>query len=211
MGGRPGVGRPMMPGARRVGRVPCIRLRGWFTRSRCTSATSGIRRNSAGPVSTTRAVVDPATGSETPKRRFCVRRLDGNPRASSHQSDITISEGITVKELRKSWTLRPTSYQEAGGSRNLRDHQPVSSMRILATDLSREFGASTSQVTYEEEAMQDVETAEEKTDLFRRPPVVTIMVTSITVRLRCSMPSVRQRRRQRSRRHYSAHRRLSVE
>ncbi len=45
----------------------------------------------------------------------------------------------------------------------------------LATELSREFGASTSTVTYEEEAMQDIEIAEEVSDLFHRPPVVTIM------------------------------------
>ncbi len=45
----------------------------------------------------------------------------------------------------------------------------------LATDISREFGASTSTVTYEEESMQDIEIAEEAKDLFRRPPVVTIM------------------------------------
>src|SRR6202011_995943 len=39
----------------------------------------------------------------------------------------------------------------------------------------REFGASTATVTYEEEAMQAVEDAEETKDLSKRAPVVTIM------------------------------------
>src|ERR1041385_540577 len=45
----------------------------------------------------------------------------------------------------------------------------------LATDLAREFGASTATVTYEEEAMQAVEEKEEAKDLSKRAPVVTIM------------------------------------
>jgi translation initiation factor IF-2 len=45
----------------------------------------------------------------------------------------------------------------------------------LAEELAREFGASTNQVSYEEESTQDVELAEETKDLVRRAPVVTIM------------------------------------
>ena len=45
----------------------------------------------------------------------------------------------------------------------------------LATEVAREFGASTATVSYEEEAMQAVEVAEDAKDLLKRAPVVTIM------------------------------------
>ena len=45
----------------------------------------------------------------------------------------------------------------------------------LATEMAREFGASTSTITYEEESQQKVEVAEEQKDLLKRAPVVTIM------------------------------------
>ena len=45
----------------------------------------------------------------------------------------------------------------------------------LATEIAREFGASTSTISFEEEAMADVEIMEEAKDLQPRAPVVTIM------------------------------------
>ena len=45
----------------------------------------------------------------------------------------------------------------------------------LANEIAREFGASTSTVSYEEEAMKDVEVKQEEKDLLKRAPVVTIM------------------------------------
>jgi translation initiation factor IF-2 len=45
----------------------------------------------------------------------------------------------------------------------------------LATTVAREFGASTATVSYEIEAMQDVQSAEDAKDLVKRAPVVTIM------------------------------------
>ena len=45
----------------------------------------------------------------------------------------------------------------------------------LATDIARDFGASTATVSYEIEAMQSVEEAEDTKDQVRRAPVVTIM------------------------------------
>jgi len=89
--------------------------------------------------------------------------------------DITISEGITVKELSEKLDVRANLVIKKLVDRGIfaTINQTLDSR--LATELSREFGASTSAVTYEEEAMQEVEQAEETTDLFRRPPVVTIM------------------------------------
>ena len=45
----------------------------------------------------------------------------------------------------------------------------------LATELAREFGASTATVSFEEEAMHEVEEAQEDKDQVARAPVVTIM------------------------------------
>jgi len=89
--------------------------------------------------------------------------------------DITISEGITVKELSEKLDVKANFVIKKLVDRGIfaTINQTLDSK--LATDISREFGASTSQVSYEEEAMQDVEIQEESGDLVKRPPVVTIM------------------------------------
>ncbi len=89
--------------------------------------------------------------------------------------DITISEGITVKELSEKLDVKANFVIKKLVDRGIfaTINQTLDSK--LATDISREFGASTSTVSYEEEAMQDVEIQEESGDLVRRPPVVTIM------------------------------------
>ena len=89
--------------------------------------------------------------------------------------DITISEGITVKELSEKLDVKANFVIKKLVDRGIFATINQSLDLKLATDISREFGASTSAVTYEEEAMQVIEVAEEATDLFRRPPVVTIM------------------------------------
>ncbi len=89
--------------------------------------------------------------------------------------DITISEGITVKELSEKLDVKANFVIKKLVDRGIFATINQTLDAKLATDISREFGASTSTVTYEEEAMQDIEIAEESTDLFRRPPVVTIM------------------------------------
>jgi translation initiation factor IF-2 len=89
--------------------------------------------------------------------------------------DITISEGITVKELSEKLDVKANFVIKKLVDRGIFATINQTLDAKLATDISREFGASTSTVTYEEEAMQDIEIAEETKDLFRRPPVVTIM------------------------------------
>ena len=89
--------------------------------------------------------------------------------------EITISEGITVKELSEKLDVKANllikKLLDKGVFATI--NQTLDSK--LATDLAREFGASTATVTYEEEAMQAVEEAEEAKDLHKRAPVVTIM------------------------------------
>ena len=89
--------------------------------------------------------------------------------------EITISEGITVKELSEKLDVKANLVIKKLLDKGIfaTINQTLDSK--LATDLSREFGASTATVTYEEEAMQAVESAEDAKDMQKRAPVVTIM------------------------------------
>ena len=89
--------------------------------------------------------------------------------------EITISEGITVKELCEKLDVKAALVMKKLMDRSIfaTINQTLDSK--LATEVAREFGASTATVSYETEAMQAVEDAEENKDLQKRAPVVTIM------------------------------------
>jgi len=89
--------------------------------------------------------------------------------------EITISEGITVKELCEKLDVRANLVIKKLLDRGIfaTINQTLDSK--LATEVSREFGASTATVSYEVEAMQAVEEAQDTKDLVERAPVVTIM------------------------------------
>jgi translation initiation factor IF-2 len=90
--------------------------------------------------------------------------------------EITIAEGVTVKELSEKLGVKANSV-----IKKLLDTKKIfasinQTLDVkLAESLAREFGASTNQVSYEEESTQDIELAEESKDLVKRAPVVTIM------------------------------------
>ncbi len=90
--------------------------------------------------------------------------------------EITVAEGVTVKELS----------EKLGVKANLVIKKLVDTKKVFATinqtldvklaeELAREFGASTNQVSYEEETTQELELAEETQGQVKRAPVVTIM------------------------------------
>jgi translation initiation factor IF-2 len=89
--------------------------------------------------------------------------------------EITISEGITVKELSEKLDVKASLVIKKLVDRNIfaTINQTLDSK--LATELAREFGASTATVSFEEEAMHEVETAQVEKDQVKRAPVVTIM------------------------------------
>jgi translation initiation factor IF-2 len=101
------------------------------------------------------------------------RRQESGPPPIDRQ--ITISEGITVKELSEKLDVKANMVIKKLLDRGIfaTINQTLDSK--LANDIAREFGASTSTVSFEQEAMQQVEAAEDATDLVKRPPVVTIM------------------------------------
>ncbi len=89
--------------------------------------------------------------------------------------EITVSEGITLKELSEKLDVKAALVMKKLMDRGIfaTINQTLDSK--LATEVAREFGASTATISYEEEAMQAVEEAEETKDLVKRAPVVTIM------------------------------------
>ncbi|MCL4401724.1 MAG: translation initiation factor IF-2 [Acidobacteria bacterium] len=101
------------------------------------------------------------------------RRQESGPPPINRQ--ITISEGITVKELSEKLDVKANMVIKKLLDRGIfaTINQTLDSK--LANDIAREFGASTNTVSFEEEAMRQVEQAEDVKDLVKRPPVVTIM------------------------------------
>lgn len=89
--------------------------------------------------------------------------------------EITVSEGITVKEFSDKLGIRANLV-----IKKLLDRKIFATINQtldlkLAEDLAKEFGATTTQMTFEEESTFDLEMAEDAKDLVARPPVVTIM------------------------------------
>jgi translation initiation factor IF-2 len=89
--------------------------------------------------------------------------------------EITISEGITVKELSEKLDVKANLVIKKLLDKNIFATINQTLGSELATELAREFGASTATVTYEEETMLAVEEKEEPKALQTRAPVVTIM------------------------------------
>jgi translation initiation factor IF-2 len=121
-----------------------------------------------------RPVIDREAEREGKIVRPTARREDFAKLAEGKQ--ITIAEGITVKELSEKLGLKANLM-----IKRLVDKKVFATINQtldikLAEDLAKEFGAVTSRVSYEEEAIQqEVEQAEDDTGPVKRPPVVTIM------------------------------------
>jgi len=90
---------------------------------------------------------------------------------------VTIAEGITVKELSEKLGLKANLV-----IRKLVDRKIFATINQtldvkIAENIAREFGAGTSQVSYEQEAeaILQAEAAEDEAGPVKRPPVVTVM------------------------------------
>jgi len=89
--------------------------------------------------------------------------------------EITISEGITVKEFADKLGVKASLV-----IKTLFDRKVFATINQtldvkMAMDLAREFGARTSKMSYEEESVQAIEETEVAGDLESRPPIVTVM------------------------------------
>jgi translation initiation factor IF-2 len=89
--------------------------------------------------------------------------------------EITIAEGITVKELSEKLGIKANLVVKRLVERKIFATINQTLDVKLAEELARDFGASTNKVSYEEETTQEIQEAEVEEDRERRPPVVTIM------------------------------------
>lgn len=89
--------------------------------------------------------------------------------------EITISEGITVKELSEKLGLRTNLVIKKLVEKKIfaTINQPLDVK--IAEEVASAFGASATQMSFEEEAIWDIEMAEDTGELVRRAPVVTVM------------------------------------
>ncbi|MBI4908264.1 MAG: translation initiation factor IF-2 [Acidobacteria bacterium] len=89
--------------------------------------------------------------------------------------EITISEGLTVKELSEKLGIKANLVIKKLVDRKIFATINQTLDMKMAEDLARDFGATTTQMTFEEESTFDLEMAEDTAVMTPRPPVVTIM------------------------------------
>lgn len=89
--------------------------------------------------------------------------------------EITVAEGVTVKELSEKLGVKANLVVKKLVEKKIFATINQTLDVKLAEELAREFGASTNQVSYEEESTQELEVTDESAELVRRAPVVTIM------------------------------------
>jgi len=89
--------------------------------------------------------------------------------------EIVVSAGTTVKELAEKLGIRANLIIKALVDRGLfATINQILDLKMIQ-DLCKQFGATTTETTFEEEVMQEVQQAEDVGDLLPRAPVVTVM------------------------------------
>ena len=89
--------------------------------------------------------------------------------------EITIAEGVTVKELSEKLGIKANLLVKRLVDRKIYATINQTLDVKLAEDLARDFGASTNRLSYEEETTHEIQQTEVEVDREKRPPVVTIM------------------------------------
>ncbi len=174
--GQPIYGGPVRPGqpmARTRGVAPGRPRRGPHP----TAATAAPP-----PVATPgrRHQAKPARGKERERERDREGTLKGPaPRRRAAvvavHKEITISEGITVKELAEKLGLKASDVMKRLIERKVFATINQTLEEKLAREVAESFGAKVTQVSFEEEAVQVAEEAVDEAALVPRPPVVTVM------------------------------------
>ena len=112
--------------------------------------------------------------SEGKLRSFGPRKQESAPLPVIDR-EITISEGITVKEFADKLGVKASLVIKTLFERKVFATINQTLDVKMAVDLAREFGAKTSKMSYEEESVQAIEGTEGEGDRETRPPVVTVM------------------------------------
>ncbi len=132
-------------------------------------ATEQQRRHAAKPIPR-----DRRREEEEGKLRLPMRRNE--PLAPPPiDREITVAEGVTVKELSEKLGVKANLVIKKLFDRKIFATINQTLDVKTAEEISREFGASTNKVSYEQEATQEIEAVEVEHDRVKRPPVVTIM------------------------------------
>ncbi|HEX5431826.1 MAG TPA: translation initiation factor IF-2, partial [Bryobacteraceae bacterium] len=126
-----------------------------------------------------------ATKPGTRDRRREVDQEEGRirPVARRHEAfqppaidrEITVAEGITVKELSEKLGVKANLVVKRLVEKKIFATINQTLDVKLAEELARDFGASTNKVSYEQETTHEIEQTEVEQDREKRPPVVTIM------------------------------------
>ena len=89
--------------------------------------------------------------------------------------EITVSEGITVKELSEKLGIKANLVIKKLVEKKIFATINQNLDVKMAEEIARDFGASTNKVSFEEESTQEIELAQESGDQVKRAPVVTVM------------------------------------
>ncbi len=191
--GQPMVNRgPIRPGQAPMGRGPGGPSGPGGYQNRGPVGPGGPRRpmHPTTPIRPEPATPPPAdTRRQAPKSRAAMmedrkREMEGKlhermPRKEAVavviNREITIGEGITVKELSEKLGVKSSMVIKKLVDRKIFATINQSLDVKLAEEISRDFGASTNSLSFEEEATWEIELAEEAKDVLVRPPVVTVM------------------------------------
>ncbi|MGD0298890.1 MAG: translation initiation factor IF-2 [Bryobacteraceae bacterium] len=157
-----------------------------FRRTRTLHPTSPLRMEPAAPLPTTeqqrRHQAKPGgrdrhrdQEQEEGRLRMPVSRREQPVAPPPIDREITISEGITVKELSEKLGIKANLLIKKLVEKKIFATINQNLDVKMAEDLARDFGASTNKVSFEEESTQEIELTEETADRVRRAPVVTIM------------------------------------
>ena len=121
------------------------------------------------------------TGRKREREEGNLRERGGSKRHQAMElppidREITVAEGITVKELSEKLGVKANLVVKKLVEKKIFATINQTLDVKLAEELARDFGASTNQVSYEQESTQELEeTVTAVENLVRRAPVVTIM------------------------------------
>ena len=166
-GGPPGLGGPGAYARRGRPQHPTSPLR---PETAAPPPTEQQRRHQTKPASRARTRAEIEEGK---LRTPYPRRQEQSVQATN--KEITISEGITVKELSEKMGVKAADVIKRLVSKKIFATINQTLDAKLAEELARDFGSVTTQVSYEEESTQFIDTVEIDADREKRPPVVTIM------------------------------------
>jgi translation initiation factor IF-2 len=138
-----------------------------------TLPTDPGRRHATKPG--TRTPADRRRDQDEGRMRGPISRREQSFEPPPIDREVTIAEGITVKELSEKLGVKGNLVVKRLFDKKISATINQTLDVKVAEELARDFGASTNKVSYEQETTHEIETTEVDLDRERRPPIVTIM------------------------------------